>query len=133
MPKVEKRILIALLANLRMVGFVPAAVWTGECYVMRNGFHKLTEYARDEAEGEDGLKQLQSPLSVKDVMSVFADYSMGAPTVHFTDQHKLTWSLGIMVVPGNGRDFISDYHTSDKTFTGIVNAVCTAANDGAYD
>ncbi len=117
----ERRILDALLNNLRAAGFLPAAVWTGEDYVR---IHQGAVV--------DGLRVMEddvmeAALTNEQVHQIFADYDMYAPTVHFTRQHKVTWGdRGVMVVPGNGIDFISDWHCGDKAFDAIVDSVSSA-------
>lgn len=117
--RIEDAILTALLANLSAAGFKPAAVWTGETYQRADG-----------VEGDCGV--IDKPMSTAEVLKVFADFDMFNPTVHFTEQHRLSWGrTGVMVVCGNGEDFISDWHCMDKAFDAIVQTVADAAYDGA--
>lgn len=119
--RVERAILIALIDNLRSAGFAPAAVWTEENYQLADG--EELSYSN---------REIRKPMTTDEVLKVFDDFDMLAPTVHFTHQHKLSWgNLGVMVVNGNGEDFISDWHNSDRAFDAIVETVVEAAGEGA--
>ena len=126
----EKRILMALIENLGAAGFKPAAVWTDECYLLA---------AHDEGTGmcevekRDEPELVERPLTLTEVIQAFEQYDMYAPTVHFTDQYKLTWGPGVMVVPGNLCDFISDWHCDNAAFNAIVEQVADAAGNGVYE
>ena len=124
--KQEQRILAALIDNLGAAGFMPAAVWLGDAYVMvAKGGADL-----EETRGSDMVRR---PMTKAEVMQVFEDYSLANPTVHFTHQHATTWgNLGVMVVPGNGCDFISDWHCQNAAFNAIVEQVADAASNEVY-
>lgn len=130
--KQEARILAALVANLGAAGFVPAAVWIeggdgGSGYVMAPA-----DGAPTEAQGPTP-DTIHRPLTLAEVQKVFEDYDLYVPTVHFTGQHVTTWgNHGVAVVPGNGSDFISDYHAGDAAFTAIVDEVSDAAAAEVY-
>lgn len=116
--RIERAILVALIENLSAAGFKPAAVWTGEDYQRADG-----------VEGDCG--SIDKPMTTAEVLKVFDDFDMLTPTVHFTHQHRLTWgNRGVMVVNGNGLDFISDWHAGDLMFDAVVTMVADAASDG---
>ena len=128
MSKHEKRILKALLSALRKAGYQPAAVWTNEDYQVAGGasFDKGAE-----------PDTIAKPMTNGEVLKVFEDYDMYCPTVHFTHKNSLKWGYGIMVVEGNGCDFISDWHCGDsediKGFDAVVDRIATLAGDGKYE
>jgi hypothetical protein len=119
--RIERAILTALIENLGAAGFKVAAVYTSEDYQLADGESSET--------GGEAVKKL---MTLIEVMKVFDDFDMYNPTVHFTHQHAMTWgNRGVMVVPGNGEDFISDWHCGDKAFDAIVDTVAEAAHEGA--
>lgn len=125
----ERRIITALVENLSAAGFKPAAVWLEGSYLMANhsARPRLVEYHGAEP-GE-----ITRPLTLAEVLQVFEDYDLYAPTLHFTDQHKTTWGgKGVMLVPGNRCDLISDWHCGDAAFNGIVEQVADAAGEGVF-
>jgi len=121
----ERRILDALLNKLRVAGFLPAAVWTGESYVLATSAEPdgtVLEWTTRQPP-----KAIARGLTNDEVHKIFADYDMYAPTVHFTRRHNITWgNHGVMVVPGNGIDFISDWHCGNADFDAIVDSVSSA-------
>lgn len=121
--RVERAILIALINNLNAAGFKPAAVWTEETYQLADG----EEWTHNRAD-----REIRKPMTTDEVLKVFEDFDMLTPTVHFTEQHTLAWgNRGVMVVNGNGEDFIADWHCGDKAFNAIVETVAEAASAGA--
>lgn len=130
MHKHEQRILEALLNNLRAAGYEPAAIWTEEYYLTAVGDKVFAEFAHSQAP-----ELIERPLTNAEVVKAFEEYDMYAPTIHFTDRSARTWSLGVMVVPGNLEDFISDWHVRDDApaFDKIVGEVASAAGEGAFE
>lgn len=126
--KQEQRILRALVDNLAAAGFQPAAVWIGGEYVM-----PLEPSGNPQETDQTVLDQIARPMSAAEILKIFEDYDLSTPTVHFTHQHLTTWgNRGVMVVPGNGCDFISDWHCGDAAFNAIVDQVATAASEEVY-
>ena len=120
--RIERAILTALIDNLGAAGFKAAAVWTGEDYQLADGKSSVDG-------GRSGI--LRKAMTLTEVLKVFDDIDMSTPTVHFTQRHSMAWgNRGVMVVPGNGEDFISDWH-SEKIFDAIVGTVAEAAHEGA--
>lgn len=116
--RIERAILVALIDNLGAAGFKVASVWTEESYVAQAADGTTLEISADYP---------ITPMTLANVLKVFDEYDMCTPTVHFTHQHQLTWgNRGVMVVPGNGEDFISDWHCNDKAFDAIVESVSEA-------
>lgn len=91
--KIEVAILTALLDELGKSGWVAVRVWDGEEYV-------------------SGAAEVMTDAEVR--AAVFA--VSGGPTVHFAraDTPQEWGARGVMVIIGNGRDFISDYHASNQ-------------------
>jgi hypothetical protein len=120
--RVERAILTALIENLSAAGFKPAAVWTEETYQLADG---------EEWSARHSNREIRKPMTTDEVLKVFDDFDMLTPTVHFTHQHLLSWgNRGVMVVNGNGEDFISDWHCGDKAFDAIIETVADAAQNG---
>lgn len=125
--KQEQRILEALISELGAAGYQPAAVWIEDGYVLAQG-----EGPPVECEGEVP-NSVHRALTATEVCKVFEDYDLYAPTVHFTEKGSLRWGRrGVMVVPGNGQDFVSDWHCSDQDFNAVVDRVSMAASEEAF-
>lgn len=125
----EQRILKALVANLNAAGFFIAGVWTEEVYML-----VAADGSVEEVDSMGAPDLVRAHMTEAQLLQVFEDYSMSTPTVHFTIQHNLTWgNNGVMVVPGNRKDFISDWHCGDKAFDAIVDQVSSAAFEGAWE
>lgn len=121
--RIERAILVALIENLAVAGFKAAAVWTGETYQLADG---------EERSPRHRSMEIRKPMTTDEVLKVFDDFDMTTPTVHFTHQDLLSWGdRGVMVVCGNGEDFISDWHAGDKAFDAIVDTVSEAGHEGA--
>ncbi|HEY1900750.1 MAG TPA: hypothetical protein VGG49_13260 [Steroidobacteraceae bacterium] len=129
MKMVEALILKTLMKDMRAAGYQPAAVWTGEDYVVGIADREQTLV---EVSATDPPDQIERPLTDEDVFSVFADYDMHAPTLHFTHQGKLTWGTrGVMLVEGNGEDIISDYHVAEgEQFGAVIDAIYERIEQG---
>ena len=95
--KLERSIVRALIWELEQSGFSPVAVWDGEDYV--------STLAADAA-----------------IASIF---SVDTSTLHFAPKDDINkWgNLGVMLVCGNGKDIISDYHCGNEYFTKAVERV----------
>lgn len=120
--RIENAILVALIDNLSVAGFKAAAVWTGETYQLADGEERGPRHTSME---------IRKPMTTVEVLKVFDDFDMVTSTVHFTHQNLLSWgNRGVMVVSGNGEDFISDWHAGDKAFDAIVDTVSEAAYEG---
>lgn len=135
--RIERAILTALVNNMAAAGFRAVAVYTQEDYQRAtdcgaDGF-KLSEVIGTE------LERAYRYMTAAEVSAVFDAIDMSTPTIHFTRQHETTWgSRGVMVVPGNGVDFISDWHSPREgvksdlvAFDAIVMSVADAASEGA--
>lgn len=128
--RIESAILHTLILNLSQAGFKPVAVWTDEDYAMFDADGKMQNVAAGHR-----MARSRTPviLTADQVAEIFSAIDMYAPTVHFTDPHKTTWgNHGVMCIPGNGVDFISDYHSGDAAFESILNTVSEAASEGAF-
>lgn len=124
--RIEKAILVALIENLSAAGFKPAAVFIqGEgCYLLGDG----KEYYKHAPNSVRGYLSATAVASL-----IFEVWDVAQPTIHFTEQNSTLWgSRGVMVVVGNGVDFISDWHSGDKAFNAIVETVADAAHEGAF-
>jgi len=129
--RIEAAILVALINNLSAAGFKPAAV----C-IDGEGAYVLAPKAdgSDNILYEDLPAEISNPLTAAQVADlIFNVWDVVSPTIHFTHQHKLTWGHGVMVVLGNGEDFISDWHCGDPAFDAVVTQVSEAASEGAFD
>lgn len=140
----EMRILQALIDHLGASGFIPAAVYTDDgMYLMPDKGGKVEELLPQNApvRGKVVPDQIESALTMAQLLRIFAEYDLGAPTVHFTHQHVTTWgNRGVQVVPGNGCDFISDWHCPREgqtvgdivAFSKIVGEVADAAGEEVF-
>lgn len=100
----EHAIVRALVAELHKAGFVPVRVWNEGEYV-----------------------------KVKDMRSILdAVFSVSAPTLHFAPaaDPKGWGRLGVLLVIGNERDIISDYHAGNAEFCAAIERVSDAAESG---
>ncbi len=96
----EKAITRELVASCVIAGFVPVSVWDGGSY---------------EPQGEeDGRKVTPRVLTADEVVD--AVFAVDDATIHFAPVNDLSkWgALGVAVIGGNGRDFISDRHVASK-------------------
>jgi hypothetical protein len=96
--KTEEAILKALVEELSIAGFTYVNVWDGEEY-------------RPVSEGYAQL--LEEVFAVSD------------STVHFApeDNPEKWGNLGVLLVCGNGEDFISDWHCGNKDFDAALDRV----------
>lgn len=128
----ERRIIEALCTNLSAAGFQPVALWTGDSYLMpSNGDAGCGLMEVDSDKVPDSYLR---PLTTAEVLQAFEDYDMYAPTLHFSDQHETGWGgRGVMLVPGNRCDLISDWHCGNAAFNAIVESVTDAADGRAFE
>lgn len=128
MNTLEKTIITALLRDMQQEGYRAAAIWTGEDYVVA-GQSGLIEISRDA--GGDG-EPVARPLTEEEVFSVFTDYDMATPTIHFTHKGLMTWgNRGVMVIEGNGEDIISDYHVAEgESFGSVIDHIYAQLETG---
>lgn len=130
--RLERAILEAMINNLGAAGFKVAAVFIdGEgCYIMRDG-DTTAERVQVSSNTSQYLTADQVAATIFDVWDCLT------PTIHFTAQHSTEWGdHGVMVVLGNGSDFISDWHCgndssppSKQRFAAIMDAVSELASE----
>lgn len=129
--RIERAILKTLVQNLGAAGFKPAAVYIEDgLYIMPDAkTGKLKEY--DRGTEPERITYAMTERQIEETL--FEVYDTLSPTIHFTDKDRTTWGLGVMVVVGNGEDFISDWHCGEraKAFDAIVETVADAAYNGA--
>jgi hypothetical protein len=121
MNTLERYIVVKLIADMRTAGYQVAAVWDDGDYVMGqdDGSVKSTRRAKD----------FVRPLT--DAEALDAIDSVEISTLHFTHQNKTTWGdRGVMLVPGNGSDIMSDWHdVIDEPFNAIIERICDTVED----
>jgi hypothetical protein len=134
---IEKRIIAALVADMRAQGHDPAAVWTGERYVMASGA-ELRDYLEGEQPGT-----IDRALTDAEIMATLDAYG---GSLHFTWRAFRCWFLpllpagscanwgrcGVLLALGNGREVITDYHRLEGDFSLIAHDVLEHAQAGAF-
>jgi hypothetical protein len=95
--EMEQSIVRHLVRELKKAGYLPSQVWDSEEYVKAT-----TE-----------TQVLDAVFAVED-STIHFDAGKGANRRH---------SHGVLIVLGNACDCISDYHTGDKDFAAVVDAV----------
>lgn len=119
---IEHAITRGLISALRGRGFVPVAVWDSEEYQTAEG---VTVTLRESRKWTP--RQLMTVAEVLD--AVFAVDAIS--TIHFAPRGDLSaWGgHGVAVVPGNGIDFISDYHSHAGVWSDTLDAFGAALLD----
>lgn len=108
MQRIERLIILELIAKLSTDGYKPVAVWDGY------------EYTGAEMIGSAAtLGEAPPAMTAKQVLA--AVDSTDTSTIHFTQQYSTAWgNRGVFVVLGNGVDVISDYHVARGEPFGII-------------
>jgi hypothetical protein len=128
MQAIERRIVLALVADMRKSGFEPAAVWDGEEYQMIGNAGHVRGFPSDDAHGH-----IRRALTDTEVLT--AVDSVDDSTIHFTHQGATTWgNRGVYIVLGNGCDCISDYHCaeSEPRFAAILEGISERIDAGVF-
>lgn len=118
----EHAIARGLLRAMAAADFVAVAVWDSEEYV----------YAGKQSGSRKSPMGEPAAMTEAEVLdAVFAVDSNC--TIHFApaSDRKEWGALGVMVIQGNGPDFISDYHCRNKAFTAAIDSFCAALDGGA--
>lgn len=100
---IENAILIALIEEMDKADYIPVRVWDEGEYVPVSSFDEVC----------------------------LAVFSVSTSTIHFAKKAFPTiWGCrGVLVIPGNGTDFISDWHCGDENFDEICERVLERSNN----
>lgn len=128
MQTIERMILIALMRDMRAKGYEVAAVWDGSQYCMAVPKGEV-EYFDDGDPPTAG--DIVRPLT--DAEALHAIDAVCESTLHFTHRDKKTWgNRGVLVILGNGKDVLSDFHAPDnEPFCGVVTIIYDKLEEGA--
>lgn len=125
MTGIERRIITALVNELRERGYQPAAFWDAGFYQLADG-KQLSDYAASTA------PPITKPLTMREVLAAVESTGMG--TLHFTEPCSGVWgNRGIFLVLGNDEDVVSDYHCKDEQFSAAIERVCRRASAGEFE
>lgn len=114
----ERAVLSAIIEGLATHNYVPVAVYDGEEYNAAYKGMQDTDYSIKQVAPSF---KMERSLTLDECLSII--YSVDdISTVHFADAQALdTWGRrGVMVTPGNGRDFASDWHGIGGAFGEMV-------------
>lgn len=129
MNTLERTIVTALLRDMRIAGYRPAAIWDGCEYVLGGEAGELLNVASDDAIVDCGIARELTDAEVLEQIADIDDF----PTLHFTHLNKSTWgNRGVMLITGNGEDIISDYHVvAGEPFGAVIERLYDCLSNGA--
>lgn len=118
----ERVIIKALVNDMAEAGYLPAAVWDGEEYLLAPNV-KDCEFKRFGAGEDDAPESIERALSVDEALRAID--TVDDCTLHFTRKNSRVWGdRGVFLVLGNGEDVIIDHHDpKGEEFTAVVTAL----------
>lgn len=126
MQLIERIIIQALLRDMRRFGYLPAAVYDGEDYVLSVSETEFQTFTDNNAPGS-------IVRHLTDDQALTAIDSVSESTLHFTQRGTKTWGdRGVMLIIGNGQDVISDHHNArGEPFNTILQKLFERIEDGS--